>query len=177
MEEVWKDIKNFEGKYQVSNLGNVKSLDFVYIDKNNKKYIHKGRILKHKKISNGYLCVDLGKNYPNRNIHRLVAEAFIPNPNNYPCVNHKDENPKNNNVDNLEWCTYKYNRNYGTVNEKLIKAFGKRIKQIDKSGNVVKIYNSVHQASREIGNKTASNISKCCLGKRNYVKGYRWEYE
>ena len=179
MEEIWKDIEGYKGLYQVSNLGNVKSLNRVVIDKNNRTLSINGKTLKPKSSCCGYYCVDFGKGKNKRNklVHRLVAETFIPNPNNYPCVNHKDENKHNNEVENLEWCTYKYNRNYGNANKIYTEALGKRVKQIDKNGNVIKIYPSIHTASREIGNKTASNISKCCLGKRNFVKGFRWEYE
>jgi len=116
MIELWKDIKNYEGLYQVSNLGNVKSVDrYVYAgDNSNHKYQHiKERNLK---LSGGdkYIQVHLCKNGKIKAflVHRLVAEAFIPNPDNLPCINHKDENPKNNQAENLEWCTYKYNNEY-----------------------------------------------------------------
>ena len=116
MIELWKDIKNYEGLYQVSNLGNVKSVDrYVYAgDNSNHKYQHiKERNLK---LSGGdkYIQVSLCKNGKIKAflVHRLVAEAFIPNPDNLPCINHKDENPKNNQAENLEWCTYKYNNEY-----------------------------------------------------------------
>lgn len=101
MIEIWKDIKGYEGLYQISNCGNVKSL------KTNKNL--------YLSDSKGYQRVGL---YKGKRImyavHRLVAETFIPNPNNYPCVNHKDYNKKNNNVTNLEWCNHKYNNNYGS---------------------------------------------------------------
>lgn len=101
MKEIWKDIKGYEGLYQVSNLGNVKSL------KTNKN-------LYYSNSNNGYLRVGLFKNKRKMfSIHRLVAENFIPNPNEYLVVNHKDFNQKNNKVDNLEWCTSKENNNYG----------------------------------------------------------------
>lgn len=100
MQEIWKDIKDYEGLYKISNLGNVKSL------KTNKNLYYSK--------SKNYLRVSLNKDGIRKgySIHRLVAEAFIPNPNNYPCVNHKDCNGNNNNVDNLEWCTHKQNNSY-----------------------------------------------------------------
>ena len=111
MKEIWKDISGFEGKYQVSNLGNVKSFcrgEHLLQLNGGVKYIQV------------ILCKD-GKTY-GRLVHRLVAQEFLPNPNNLPCINHKDENPKNNSVDNLEWRTYKYNNEY---NERVVKCKGK----------------------------------------------------
>ena len=115
MIEVWKDIKGFEGYYQVSNLGNVKALSRKVLS--GRCVNHSYNTLREHLLSNGvgkYCQVHLSKNGKTipKLVHRLVAEAFIPNPNNLPCINHKDENPKNNCVDNLEWCSYKYNNEY-----------------------------------------------------------------
>lgn len=110
-QEIWKDVKNYEGLYQISNLGRVKSMSkfagFSY---------RKERMLKTSLDKDGYVKVTLCKNNRTRfsSIHRLLAECFIPNPNNYPQINHKDENKQNNDLSNLEWCTCKYNINYGT---------------------------------------------------------------
>ena len=111
MVEIWKDIPEFKGFYQVSNIGRVKSLDRV--DSNGRKRPMK--ILQLNPDSDGYLIVGLHKNgkCKTAKIHRLVAEAFIQNPNRYKEVNHKDENKKNNSVENLEWCTTQYNLTYG----------------------------------------------------------------
>ena len=110
--EEWKDIKGYEGIYQISNKGRVKSLKF-----------NKENILIPVKQNRGYLFVNLCKNGKVKKylIHRLVAEAFLPNPDNSPQVNHKDENKLNNNVENLEWCSNEYNINYGSRNEKASK--------------------------------------------------------
>lgn len=123
MEEIWKDIKNFEGLYQVSNLGRVKSLD-KYVNQFNgfniSKRFYKGKVLQPHVSNKGYLRVflynkEMKKNY---SVHRLVAEAFIPNLDNLPQVNHKDENKLNNISSNLEWCSSKFNINYGNRNFK-----------------------------------------------------------
>ena len=142
-EEIWKPIPEYEGIYEVSNLGNVRSVD-RYLDckiKNVNKHLWKGRIISQQKRKDGRLTVALYSHSKRKRmlVHRVVADAFIPNPNNYPCINHKDENPANNKVENLEWCTYKYNNNYGTFAERRRKTmeekgywFGKK----DKGGVV-----------------------------------------
>lgn len=118
MQEEWKSIKGFENSYEVSNLGNVRSIDRYCIQKNNRSekynHIYKGKILKQFKNKAGYMQVQLSyryKSYPKR-VHRLVAETFIDNPNDYSCVNHIDGNKLNNNVDNLEWCSYSHNNRH-----------------------------------------------------------------
>ena len=110
--EIWKDIQGYEGMYQVSSHGRVRSFKW-----------NRCKILKTRKDKKGYIVVTLTKHSKNYvpKVHRLVAIAFIPNPNNLPQVNHKDEDKSNNNIDNLEWCTNEYNRNYGTRNERAIK--------------------------------------------------------
>lgn len=120
--EVWKDIQGYEGLYQVSNLGRVKHLPYEYMI-NNTKIIKKEHILKPHKNNCGYMLVSLFKSRKNRQffLHRLVAKAFIPNTNNLPEVNHKDEDKTNNRLSNLEWCTRKYNINYGTAIERSVK--------------------------------------------------------
>lgn len=121
MEEIWKDIKDFEGLYEISNTGKVRRKCKKVLRTNPKKisiktyYTYKEKLLSLKDDKDGYKFVQLTKDKKVKNlrVHRLVAEAFIPNINNYNIVNHIDENKSNNNVDNLEWCTYKYNTNYG----------------------------------------------------------------
>ena len=123
MEEIWKDVKGYEGYYQVSNLGRVKGLLAI-------KQYKCGRILK--TYSNykgkGYLKVKLYKNTVKKMfyVHRLVADAFLPNPYNYPDINHKDENPHNNSVNNIEWCNESYNMSYGTTQERRRETFKRK---------------------------------------------------
>lgn len=185
MQEIWKDIKNYEGLYQVSNLGNVRSLN--RIRKNGKKenqfYLHKGKTLKPAVQSVGYKFVVLCKNGKSKGyrVHRLVAETFIENPNNYNCINHKDENRLNNCVDNLEWCTIAYNNTYGTKQERHSKAMkkkvGRKINQYDLEGNFIKQWESIIDAEKYLNKKRASTpIYMCCRHKKPTAYGYRWSY-
>lgn len=171
--EYWTDIKDFEGLYQVSNLGRVKSLGN---DKTRKE-----KILKPKINSNGYCAVDLCNRgiYIKYNVlvHRLVAQAFIPNPDNLPVINHKDECKTNNHISNLEWCTQKYNAHYSRIWEKTGR-FSKPVLQFTKSGDFVAEYESASEAQRQTGIKQ-QNISSCCLKKPYFhsAGGYIWKYK
>lgn len=166
MGEIWKDIQNYEGSYQVSNYGRVKSLSRVD-SRGNKR---NEKILKLDKDRQGYKNVYLCKNGKRKfyQVHRLVANAFIPNPNNYPQVNHKDENPSNNNINNLEWCTAKYNCNYGKHKEKLsLKMTGKNN---HKAKSIIcittdEIFDTVAEAAKCYNLYRGQNICKCCKGK------------
>lgn len=156
--EKWKSVNGYDGIYMVSNNGRVKSLERMV--KNSGSYSGyikiKEKILKERKVggerNDEHLYVVLSKNgiEERKRIHRLVAEAFIPNPLNLPQVNHKDENPKNNNVDNLEWCTPKYNTNYGTTQERRIKTT---------KGNRIKRYNLGEYETKSI---RRCNFKKIC---------------
>ena len=175
MEEIWKDIKGYEGCYQISNLGRVKSLARVQ-HKWNKDFISKERMLRGNINTNGYPYVVLRKNgeYGVFRIHRLVAEAFIPNPNNFPQVNHKDEDKTNNRVDNLEWCDGKYNCCYGTRGDRIRKKLEKPVAQYSKSGILLQVYQSQRQAARAIG-VPPNGISLCVCGKIQAYKGFIWK--
>lgn len=172
MTEIWKDIEGFEGRYQISNLGNVKSL----------RYGGRGepKNLVPKVNNKGYEWVELFANGKKsyRQIHRLVAAAFIPNPNNEPVINHKDENIRNNCVDNLEWCDQGYNTRYSLNlhhRERSIRKHKRPIAQIDKNGNTVKIWDYSRQVEKE-GNMSQWSILQCCAGKRKTAYGYTWHY-
>lgn len=141
-----------------------------------------GKVLKPLKNTGGYLRVDLWKNGKKKRfyIHRLIAQAFIANPDNLPCVNHKDEDKTNNNMENLEWCTYEYNLNYGTRIERVAKANinGKRSKtvlQLMKDGSFVRVWSSVSEVERQL-HFSKSHISECCRGELQSAYGYKWCY-
>lgn len=154
MEEIWKDVIGYEGLYQISNLGNVKSYT-RYVNVSHRGYSGK-RILHGKQLKptdlQGYLVVMLIKEhkYHTCRINRLVAQAFISNPDNLPCVNHKDENKHNNCVDNLEWCTRNYNDNYGTRNQKISKTRkGMKFSEEHKQNLSISHKNNVTEEFRE----------------------------
>lgn len=167
MEEIWKDIKDYEGYYQVSNLGNVRSLKFNKITPL-KPYKNVAR--------HGYLEVYLRLPGSKKTfkVHRLVAQAFIENPDNLPQINHKDENKENNCVDNLEWCTNKYNINYGTCIEKITKAVSMKIAQYSLSGELIATFDSQIEAARQTGTRQGS-ISGCINGVNKTAGGYIWK--
>ena len=180
-EEIWKDVVGFEGKYMVSNFGRVKTVE-RYIDMPNggKKYIP-SHILKQYFDTFGYYRINLMTKTDTRRkcaVHRLVAEAFIPNPNKYPVINHKDENKTNNKITNLEWCTYKYNTNYGTAISRRSKKQNLAVEMIDiNTEKVLKTFDSIKLASEYTG-ITVSCISAVCKKKHQHVTagGYSWRY-
>lgn len=178
MIEIWKPIMGYEGVYEVSNLGRVKSLDRWVNDRRGSRLI-KGVILTIWKARGGYVCVSLNKEgkRQNRPIHRLVCEAFLPNPNNLPEVNHKDENKTNNCVVNLEWCSRDYNLHYGTRTKRSGDKHRKPIIQFTKGGELVKKWDSATEAGKVLNINTSLIIS-CCKQRKhnNSAGGFRWEY-
>lgn len=166
-DEKWKDIIGYESIYQISNFGNIRS-----------SYRGTWKIISPGIDKHGYRHVMLHKNKIKKNFkcNRLVAMAFLPNPMCLPCVNHKDENPLNDHVDNLEWCSYKYNANYGTRNEKIKKAQGIKVYCFDLEGNKIKEFDCSKDAALFVG-VTRANISLCCEGKRASCRGLLFSYK
>ena len=169
MEKLWKEIPGTDGKYLISTDGEVMAIS------RRVKFGHvyrwtKTKLLTPRDNGKGYLELEfLGKHHY---IHRLVAEAFIPNPYNFPCINHKDENKENNSVENLEWCDYSYNTNYGTRTKRAKeKRFGDRFVVINLDTGVV--YQTPKDASRATGIHNDS-ISRVGKGKSKNAGGYRW---
>ena len=172
MKTIWKDVIGYSGIYQVSNTGLVKRL--LKRGRNGEKeHLIKPHITK------GYVYVTL-VNRPYQKdkqylLHRLVAETFIPNPNNYPEVNHKDENKQNNNVNNLEWCTHSYNMAYKNARLRQGISCSNPVEQRTIDGILIATYVSVPIAAR-INNVDVSCIIKCCNHKQKSASGYIWEY-
>ena len=183
MEEIWKDVEGFEGLYMVSNLGNVKSLNYRH---KNEEHLLKLCINKY-----GYYFVRLHSNGMEKNflVHRLVAKAFIENGNNFPLVNHKDENKLNNNFENLEWCTQEYNLNYSlnrrgkrnqqrkckTHTKHTSSKYSQRVFQKKLSGEIVSEYSTVSEAAR-VNKMSLKSLIECCKKKRKTAYGYKWEF-
>ena len=186
MKEEWRTIKGTNDKYSVSNLGNVKRNEHYTIVSPTSQHPNGAKMFYEEKEVKGYIDKEgyriVYLQAPNKKItkkvHRLVAEAFIPNPNNLSQVNHKDENRLNNSVQNLEWCDAKYNANHGTRKDKLKKISGIRVAQYDLSGNLIKIWDSISQASQYFGTKTTAGIRRVCKKEpgRNTYKGFIWRY-
>lgn len=167
--EIWKDIPNYEGIYKVSSHGRIISIK----DKN---IIRKQATLK------GYKIIDLFKNgvCKMHRVHRLVAQAFIPNPENKPCIDHIDGNRANNMISNLRWVTIKENQNNPVTRKKLsqrkVKPHNEKpILQI-KGSKIIARYKSIHDAARKL-NITATNICAVCKGREKSYKGFIWAYE
>ena len=175
MTEEWRDIEGYEGAYQVSNLGNVKTLSWHQTGEQ--------RLLKQVTHYKGYKEARLSKNGKMKTffVHRLVCKAFIPNPNNYSEINHKDENKLNNRADNLEWCDRKYNINYGTAKQRIHNKMvnnpkrSKRVGQYDLEGNLIAMFDSVREVERRLG-FCNGDISRCCVGKSRHSHGYLWRH-
>lgn len=175
MQEIWKDIKGYENLYQVSNLGNVRSLNY-----------HKENRIQNLKTgtsTGGYLFVILCKNNQTSavKIHKLVAEAFIPNPDNKPCIDHINTIRTDNNVSNLRWCNNKENMNNPNTINKISKSrigkrvYSKPIVQLTKTNEYICKWDALIDIENELGYRIG-NISACCRGERKSAYGYRWVF-
>lgn len=189
MEEIWKDIAGYEGYYQVSNLGRVKSLNRKIISGKGNRFTVGEMILKQTSDGRGYLNVGLTNQHGRKGfrVHKLVALAFVPNPNNYKEINHKDEDKTNNRADNIEWCSRLYNCNYGSRNERISKSrIGRTglqsncpcvpIVQYDKQMNYIAEYDCIADAERATG-VDATNIWEASTGNRGRktAGGFIWK--
>lgn len=167
--ELWKWIAGYEGLYMVSTHGRVKSMDRYIQHPHSGRTFMKGRILSPTTNNKGYKQIKLHKNgkYKSYLVHRLVAQAFIPNPNNYPIINHKDENPNNNHYTNLEYCTYRYNINYGNCRKKMSEAAkGKKYSEETKRKmSEAKKGENAYWYGKHLSEETRDKISKATKGK------------
>ena len=161
--EIWKDIEGYEGLYQINSEGIVRN--------------KKGCIRKSKLKKDGYVSITLCKNGEHKTflVHRLVATAFIPNPNNYTIINHINEDKTDNRVENLEWCSKSYNNTYGTRIEKVFYKLSKPVLQFTKDGKLVKKWENTTHIKNELG-FSSSSINSCCKGRLKTAYGYKWCY-
>lgn len=176
--EIWRDIKGYDGLYQVSNEGRVKSVDRV-IETSNGKRLYKGRIITPYEKKNGYYTVDLynkGKK-EKKFVHKLVGDTFIPNPHKYTVVDHIDGDKQNNNIENLRWCTQQQNNNFELYrsHQKNNKLKSKIVYMYDSNDLLIAIYPSTKEVERQM-NIHSGTVSKWCLGKCEDKKGYKWSY-
>ena len=177
--EVWLPVKNFEGLYEVSNLGNIRSLSRIIIQRDGIKRYFYGKILSQRinKKRYNYCEVNLKNsgNIKTMKVHRIVAEAFLKNENNLPQINHKDFNPENNNVNNLEWCSAKYNINYSKHRRKNLRGtYGRKIIAYDINNNYIGEYGSIREAARQL-NCNGQNICSVLSNKIKRTKGYYFQ--
>lgn len=186
LNEEWKPVVGYEELLEVSTYGRVRSVTHYIHKKDGTKQIVKGKILSPRIIKIGYYAITLSfeAKHKTLHVHRLVAKAFIPNPYNLPCINHKDENKTNNNFDNLEWCTRKYNNAYGTAVSRRIQTLeergfdfgGKKVLQYKLNGEFIAEYNSLAEAGRNTG-IIYPRISNCCNGKVKQAGGFQWKFK
>ena len=167
--EIWKDIEGYEGLYQVSNMGRVKSLNYHRTGKEG--------ILEGYDNGYGYLQVQLWKDGKDKKcrINRLVAQAFLENPEGYTDVNHKNEDKTNNCVENLEWCSRSYNINHGTRNKRVAEKNSKPVFSVDKETGLIMYWESAKEAERCTGINNG-NIINCCKGRAKSAGGHYWFY-
>lgn len=186
MKELWKDVRGFEGLFQVSSHGRVRSMSRLVLNKlTGVVHLHKGIVLKQQKNGHGYMCISIQhtrKDKKRRYVHQLVAETFLENPNNFHDINHKNEDKADNRVENHEYCDRKHNVNWGTaIERKRLKMYENtmtrfpNVIQYDKNMNVVAVYGNAGHASRVTGYNQGC-ICRCCRRERTFYKGFIWRY-
>lgn len=193
--EEWRDIEGYEGLYKISSLGKIKSLERKIACKNCTERIIKEKIIKqsHGIKNKTYLRASLSKNGSKKTylVHRLVADAFILNPESKLEINHKDCNKLNNNINNLEWCTHKENVNHAwesglmektrTLGLKNLNDFSQKIRkpvlQYDLNGKLIKEHLSQVQAEKSLGKGNTGNVGRCCRGELKIVYGFIWRFK
>lgn len=191
MEEIWKDVIGYEGYYKASNMGNIKSVDrLIYCNRNKSNSLFKGKLKTGSEDKDGYLSYGLSKNGLTKRFRgsRLVAQAFIPNPENKPYVNHINGIKTDNSVNNLEWVTQSENELHAhklglkKTNKKWLEFYGieclrsKSVKQFSADGVLIGSYPSCKNAEKQTG-ITDSGISACARGEINTFHGYIWKYD
>lgn len=183
--EVWRPVVGWEGLYEVSSHGRVRSVECDTIRYRNGKptpYHKRQQLRKQKSTANGYMLVVLHRDSVEKTclVHRLVAEAFIPNPDNLPEINHKDQDKKNNQTDNLEWCTRKYNMNYGDAHERQRDAVSHPIEQLTMDGQHVAYFRSVKELERLSGGRyyerDIRRVAQSKTTRHSSVYGFRWRF-
>lgn len=163
--EIWKDIPGYEGMYQASSMGRIRN-------------VKTKKIRKIGYNSHTDMCVVMlikNSHYRCEKVHRLIGLTFIPNPNNYQCINHKDEDRSNNQVSNLEWCTHKYNNNYGSRNIRVSEKHSRPVKQLTTDGILIRYWVSGIEVERRLG-FARQNVWKCCKNESKTAYGYKWEF-
>ena len=189
-EEIWKDIPEYNGRYQASTLGRIRSVDRTILKSNKSSEFYKGKVLKPFVSTGGYLYVTIAEkenNFCPKRVHRLIAKTFIPNPHNLPQINHINENKADNRAENLEWCTASYNMRYGSRREKFVVSnknnsiLCREVNQYDLEGNYLRSFPSAAEAARFLdgNNVTACRIGQCCrhiFKVGNSAYGYLWEF-
>lgn len=182
--EIWIPVSGYETLYEVSDKGNVRSIAFLCSRNNRLQPRRAPRCLRQETSRDGYKRVVLSRygEHKHFGVHRLVAMAFIPNPNNLPQVNHINEDPSNNNVFNLEWCTGKENCNHGLhrqrIKERQTNAahHSKAVNRYSIDGKYICSYPSAREAERQTG-IASEQISRVCMGKNRHAGGFLWKYK
>jgi len=171
--EEWRDVVGYEGLYMVSSFGRVWKNGFT----TNTNVRKRGHMVSSHKDENGYIRVDLTINKKTNNcqVHRLVASAFVDNPFQYNEVNHKDENPANNLATNLEWCSHKYNINYGGCRQRIGRANSRGVAMLTMNNERLTVFPSIRAAAIYIGKKPTS-ICAVCNGRAKSCGGYKWKH-